>query len=681
MNKPNENVKNYVTNTYKEKNQIGRRFSKIFEILTDPGYYEGTKYAKYFYRLNEDGTSKIYVKDPMEKELEDVIKEPRNQMKYLVGLAGMGKTTLLRNFFKITDRDIKIHENNIIIYISFYNANLSTDSPQKSIEEEVTNYLSRTVKKLLSKHKEIVKDKKNFWKDFYDFMENNKPTLLTNEKLTPTSCFLEELVDELSYDRKLQQLDTVCNLKPIEYYSSFIKYILSKLKKQYHIILIYDDIEAKAGIFHSALIEVARHIHACFCAIENQERTVKTIVALRAYTFRSNIERQSNARREILQKDTILKKSTVNLHAIFDKRFNEIEQIEQIEKVIKKIDSYKEARRQLKYVEQKLDKICGELIYNLSNYNLCDAMILYCNVLINVEWIACDETENKGAFKINAENYQLTTENIIYTIANGNSKEYTNDNYNFVPNLLYNHIEGSDLIGLYIIRYLIQNNIVNIYGIKYAEGNAILSDIMGLFVSSTDSETRIANWRGRILGLLEYLYDSGVLLRSLYDIEDSTEKQIERKYSNTHKLYLSPRGSILYNLLSQNAVLLELYRDDIYTDLPNNNKTTSQLNTYTLFEYLIDYISELFQCEKRNISNAISNLNKYQELIGREFITAELLKGIVKNLYTYFKDEGNDYYKMIEKVREIVKDMQFYSVALKEKKDVYFIISEYLKNI
>lgn len=662
------------------KNQLGRKFSTIFNILMNPGYYEGTKFAEYFNRLNDNGTSKIYVYDPMEVELKKVMDSSKNQMKYLVGLAGMGKTTLLRNFFKIADRDAKIDGNNIIIYISFYYASLSIDSPQKSVEQVLVRYLSRAIQMILKKHCDILEDKKQFWENFYNYIDCNKPELLVTENLSPSSDFLEDLSETISYKRKKQQLDKTCEIMPIEYYSIFMKYILSRLENLYNIIFIYDDIEAKAGIFHSALIEVARHMHSCFSAIEDN-RKVKTIVVLRAYTFRSYIERQSDARREIIEKDTLLKKSTVNLHDIFDARFKEIEEIEKTKENAKSIESYQRAKEQLKYVEQRLDNIGSDLIYNLANYNLCDAMILYCSVMTNVEWIACDEPEKSGSFRVDAQNYQLTTENILYAIANGNARQYVSYNNNYVPNLLYNHEEETELIGLYIVRYLLQKKITNIYGLQYAEGRTILAEIVGLFVSNEDSDTRINSWHNKVYNLLNYLYDTGILFRSLYDIEDITETQIERKYNSNYKLYLSPRGIVLYNLLSQNAVLLELYRDDIYTDILNNDKLTSQLNTYDLFEYLIDYLCVLFQYEKRNINNAINNLEKYQELLGNEFICVTLLEGIVKNLGTYFRDRGNQYSKLIDKVRMIRDEMQKYADALNHKRSILFYISEYLNKI
>lgn len=679
--KPNEDILNAKKNDSNKRNLLGRKFSEIFEILMDPGYYEGTKYANYFNRLNEDGTSRIYVYDPLEEELKKLIHKNKNQMKYLVGLTGMGKTTLLRNFFRITDRDVKIEGNRIIIYISFYYAHLYADNPQKSVENEVIQYFARTVKVLLGQNTSLIENEEVFWLGFYRFLEGNKAPLLEIEDLSPGSQFIQELTGNKTYQHKLNQLKMVCEKKPVEYYSSFIKYILKQLEQKYHIILIYDDIESKEGIFHRPLVEVARHVHSCFCAIEDKERTIKTIVALRAYTFRSNIGRQSDARREYLQNDTILKKETVSLHDIFEKRFQEIEEVEEIANRVKNYDSYTDAKKQLKYVEQRLDNLGSNLIYNLSNYNLCDAMILYCSVMTNIEWIACNEIENKGSFVIDSKNYQLTTENLIYAIANGNSKEYMNQNGSFVPNILDNSTEGTDLIGLYIIRYLTRKKITNIYGEKYAEGQIILSELMGLFVNNTDSEARIDRWRYRILHMLEYLYDSGILFRSLHDIEDTVIEQTERQYNNNFKLYLSPRGKCLYSLLSKNAVLLELYRDDIYTNLKYNDILTNELNTIVLFDYLLEYIEETFLLEKKNIASANFNLEKYQELLGNEFITIILLEGIVKNLGAYFKNSGEEYDDKMRKVYQIRKDMLEYASLLEEKCNARFMISNYILSV
>lgn len=319
----NSNNLNY---SGKEWNLIGRRFSKVFDILLDTGYYEGTKFANFFNEINSDGTSKIYVKDDTESAIDSFVSSNINQLKYLVGLTGMGKTTLIRNYFKITNRDVKIENEKIIIYISFFNSDLLFDNPELSVKNEIIKYLNRAISKLLELNKNVFLDEKYFWESFYLFIEKNKPTLLTNEDILPGMSLFDNIFISSSseYDKKIKKIKKICDTNPLDYYTSLIKFIIRETKINYNIFIIYDDIESKSEKFHSSVVEAARHIHACFCANEGKNILIKSLIVLRAYTFRSNIGRQSEARRESIKKDLILKKSSADLLEIFSKRFDYI---------------------------------------------------------------------------------------------------------------------------------------------------------------------------------------------------------------------------------------------------------------------------------------------------------------------------------------------------------------------
>ncbi len=671
--KPSNHYSDKSRTNHSARNQIGRKFSKIFDVLMDRNYYTGTKYGKYFDRLNSDGTSKIYVYDSLEEELKKVHYSEKDEIKYLVGLTGMGKTTLLRNYFKIIDRDVEINGNDIVIYISLYYADLLTDSPQVSVKNEIIKYLSRTTRKLLEEHKIIAEDKESFWDGFYNFILNNKPTLLENEKILPDSDLLDEIFENDSYRRRKRKLEAIFESNTLEYYSSLIKYILTCTDSSYRIILIYDDIESKEEKFHKPTVELARHIHSCFSAIENKKITTKTIVSLRAYTFRCNIGRQSQARRESILNDTILKKSAVSLSDIFAKRFAEIEEIQKTKSATKNMEGYNEAKRELNRVSWTLDRLGGQLIYKLSNYNLCDALYIYCNIMVNLEWITDEERENDGAFQLDSKNYRITTENLMYVIANVENDGVV-EKSGYVPNILYNDKEGTDLIGMYIIRHLMLKGIDNVYGEKYIKGSDLLLNIRNLFVKRTDSNIRVEYWNYRINDVLNHLYNSGVLFRSLYDIEDPDDYQIERKYDEDFKLYLSPRGKCLFELFSKNAVLLEIYRDDIYTDIVNNDKLTDDLTTTEVFDYLLDYLGSLFEFEKGKIGSAIPDLSLYQEILGDVFMTSILLEGVVNNMAVYFKSKDNTYADLLCKTKNIFDNMSIYSESLRKKYNIDFYV-------
>ena len=459
------------------------------------------------------------------------------------------------------------------------------------------------------------------------------------------------------------------------------KFILNNINDIHNIIIIYDDIESKEGIFHRPLIEVARHIHSCFSTIDDKTSLVKSIIALRAYTYRSNIDRQEEARRGNLKKNTIKKANAVNLHEIFKCRFAEIQRIEQKEQKVKVLESYKEAKRQLFLVEQHIYKSFGDLIYNLVNHNLCNAMILYGSIMVNIDWIAKREVEHEGAFKVTMDSYKLTADRIFKAIACGNELSYSCEKNEFIPNILHNYKEETELLGLYIIKYMIRNKAIDLYAETYVEGDRILKDIVTLFIDRSDSQVRIEIWQSRLLSIISYFYSSGVLLRSIYDIENISEKQIRREYNGTYKLYLSPRGQALYNLLSHNALLLELYRDDIYTDIDNNDKVTSDLNTNELMTYLIDYVMYLFQCEQKYISSAISCLERYQELFGEELIVVPLLEGIVKNVRAFYPEREEEYQKLMNRIKELVKKMNHYISVIENEYGIEFVTSNLLNSV
>ena len=396
-NRPNEF---YRKKTEKEilkdrKNQISRRFSEFFNIMLNPDYYEGTKYGKYFYETNEDGTSRIYVHDPLEEELKNIQERKENIIKYLVGYTGIGKTTLLRNFWKVLDRDIRIENKDIVIYISFYYANLSSSDPQKSIEDEIIRYLLRACRKIMAKWPDKFLNIEEFWNNFYNYINQHKPILLENDEFTPKSDFFN-FSTEIEY--KMEKLEKVCKEKRIEYYSCMLKYLLCFIDEIQNVVFIYDDIEVKDVLYHHPLVETARHIHSCFSVIEDKASQVKTIVALRAYTFRSNIDRQLEARRENIEKNTIRKKEVVSFNDIFQKRFDEIERLEKKKGKVNSLEKYYKAKDEFFIILNQIDKSFGNLIYQLVNYNICNAMIMYASIMTNVQWISQYEHEKKGGF-------------------------------------------------------------------------------------------------------------------------------------------------------------------------------------------------------------------------------------------------------------------------------------------
>lgn len=669
LRKPNQDVKPNIL----KPNQIWKRFSKEFNILLDIGYYEGTKFAQFFNAI-DDGKSSIYSEDPYEEEIKEFDESPTNAMKFLVGLVGMGKTTLIRNYYHIMDREVKIRPANncdeYLIYISFYYAELHTDNPHKSLTEEIERYMSAFIEKLLRSHVEIAHTE-TFWEGLYDFIIDNKPTLLSRNRFTPDGFNLSKISSNISSKEKKDRLEALFNSSPLEYDSSVIKYILKLLNKPYKITFIFDDIEAKASIFHKEAIEIARYIYSCFNANTDKNCTVKTLVSLRAYTFRVNMERIAEARRELIENHVILKKETVDLKSIFDKRFDAISALRIRNSDIDNIKSYTEAKKVLDYVEEKLD---NNLIFALQNFNLCSSMVLYNKILTNLVWISYNDNEEdvERAFGLDEQNYELTKFNLLMAISMGNTMLYDGTS-NCVPNIIQHNGTGSELLCLYIIRYLKNNKIDNVYGEKYIEGRELLVKILNLFCADM---TPIRNhWENKIDNAISFLFQKGILFRSLYDVEIEDPDQIQRTYGDTFKLYLSPRGNKLYSLLEDNSVLLEVYRDDIEIDIPDNNIPTSSLFPFERFTYIIKLLHVLFTIEKQNIAQSLWNLEDYLENIGNEFIVQHLLHGIVNSIETYYGEKDENHHSIVRDLKELINDMISYGININQRYHAKFKLS------
>lgn len=680
---PNEHYRN---KTEKEKmrdkkNQLSRKFSEFFNIMLNSDYYEGTKYGKYFNGINEDGTSRIYVKDPLEIELEKLRAINGNVMKYLVGYTGIGKTTLLRNFWKVLDRDVRIDNGDLIIYISFYYANLSSSDPQRSIEDEISRYIKRSIELLMKTWSDNFFSNEDFWDKFFDYIELHKPILLENDEFTPTSSVFNKYIqNKKNKENRKHKLEKLCEEKRLEYYSCMLKYVLCFINEIHNIVFIFDDIESKEVLYHLPLVEIARHIHSCFSVIEDKISQVKTIVALRAYTFRSNLDRQSEARRENIEKDTIRKKYVVKFHEIFLKRFQEIERIEKKKEKVNNLNSYNIAKEQFFLIENHIDNNFGNLVYQLVNYNICNAMILYASIMTNVQWISTNEREYKGRFQVSSESYKLTSETVFRAIACGNEIAYVGKNNTFFPNILYVKNQETEILGLYIIKYLIYNNMSDLYGEKYIEGGKLLQNIKEVFFEHSNSDILNNTWIEKIISALEYLYDRSILFRSIYDIENISEAQIEREFHTSYKIYLSPRGKCLYGLFEKNALLLELYRDDIYTDIKNNDKLTYEMSAYEIIKYLLEYILVLFNMEQQYIRNATHCLSDFKDAFGTEFLVSPLLEGVVKNIRAYYPNRDAEYKELMLSAKDIVQQMKEYSNKLFERYNIKFTISEFLES-
>lgn len=662
--KPNEKK---VSITY-SRNNIGKRFSNELKMITDASYYEGSVYGQYFNIIDLNGKSNTYVYDACEELIDEFDKSQFDDMKFLVGLSGIGKTTLIRNYYGVVNRSIGINNNSYVIYMSFNQAYLSLSRPYDSINNEIRKHLSIFVQSILSKNSELF-NQPDFWNRFYDYITNNNAMLFADSvyDFTPWNKNLDIIKEGTKSDSlKLNVLDALSKKCPLDYYISLIKYIMTLLGCSYKLTFILDDIEDKEAILTNQIIEAAYYLYRCFRGRFNENSTIKVLVALRSFTFRGCVRRMSEAGREILSDSVLLKTSTVSLHDIFKKRFAAVSEMRRNNNGVVNIVSYEEAKKVLDSVEEKLNEVGNTLILSLQNYNYFNSMDLYCKAMTSVELVPFGEVQNSGAFRLCDSDYRITTSNLINAIGKANASFYDGKSTS-IPNILQHNGIGSELYCLYVIRYLMNRGYIDTYGSDFIEGNELLKELVGFFCNSNTSVPIKQSWTDQFDGAITFLYHKGVLLRSLYDIEGESRFLNEKENCDSYKLYLSPRGCALYRLLSNNSALMDLFRDDFEADLRNNDVLTSEMQVFQRFEYSINLLVLLFDIEKRNIAQALWDIHKYTDIIGHSFICEHILAGVINSIISYYRNNNGEREKIKELVNPLINEMRDYAVVINKR--------------
>jgi len=674
-------------------NQIALRFkNNIFSVLLDTQYYEGTKYGRYYNTFTSDGTSTIYVTQPdSEKALDNFVRNSGDDVKFLVGYTGVGKTTLVRNYFKVFDRDVYLHDQNLIIYHSFFSmtgvssSNDNDDFIAQSIQRTLRNatyflsgYDSYTA--FLHSHDDL------FYENLYKYIVKNYPGLIAQYPTSP--AYTSKLTGKNDYKIILNYIE---KRLPLEYILSELKYFISKKEENSSVLIknfvfILDDIEAKDVKYHNHMISITWQVKTCLQAYITKNFDIKILIVLRNYSFR--IQKQKEAFREINinEHDIILKREVPRLSDVILKRTDVLRNNKEILNLIYNKDSFQTASDALIIILTKLYGSYDEILMNLTHNNIFYAMSLILRIITNKKFLGHYEVFDKnGAFVLSPDNYNLRNDSgevfknndVFSSLAYGENTCYCTVEDYYLTNILnYRHTQPSchRLIGLYVINYFYiykNNNVATLYGREqYVEkGTEIVKNMTRIFSHSDDSFKN--DLRSSLEDELAYFYENGILLQHIMDSQEEYTVNRSRKYNENYKLYLSLRGLQLYKMLSSNSLLFEAYRDDIDTDLVNNDVPTLSLSTEKSIEYCIKYIDQLFEIEK-NYINAAIDLDEYSKFFGREFMVGVLIKGVAESFKIFLKYDSQERQNLTVMLNALITKVNRFSDRIRLNKNFEF---------
>ena len=701
-------------------NQIYRSFRTAFDTLLTREYYEGTEFGIYYNTFVEDREghkrSEIYIEqEEIEKVIrEEIIENDLDLLKYLVGYMGVGKTTLIRNMFRVFNRSINEFDDNLVIYISFYAMSADAEDRVAAVRNVIRSALDMAITYLSgfeSRLQRIKHEDNDFYIKFERFIEFNNPGFAHSidynnelmDELAKSECFEKE------YLRELYKRD------PIDYLLTLMKYYLSQGENTRfnNVIIIVDDLETQPIECIDEILHMVMHINKCMKGIINRSYKIKQLVSLRSYTFRQcDCTRILEALR-IDSSNVIIKSEVPALSKIINARM----------KVIKnKLGSHsfnRNTEQQLSFglmnaydsLTSVLNSVNGQydkMLLNLTHYNLFNAMKLLIRIISNAKYVGKNENENKGGFDFNTNNYDLENKSdnsanpgnkdVFFALAYGTDNIYIDNKDYYLMNILHYYSDekvNTELLGIYIIQYMLthrtfvswkivnQTDLANNNNyIKFKEFNPIESIVLveelTLLFDRADSNTFKYLTKGFEM-MVKHLYNGGALLQDIKNpvLDDNSVNGRDYKHIEGVRIYLSLRGKQLYDMLNYNSLLLEVYRDDIDTNLNNNSISSYDLPAKERIEYCLDYIHHLFEREQRLIS-LVGNKKNYIENLGNELAVVVLMKGIRKSIVVYFNKDNQVKSYMMKKYNGIAREINEMISDINRKNNVLFKTVSYI---
>ena len=692
---PNNNKKAKYTNRTNPyawgNNNLNARLNKAIKIILTSEYYEGSDLGQYYKKYRPDGKSSIYVDQPhLESNIKDLfIDDDSDCVKYLVGPTGIGKTTLIRNVFHVFDRKAVLNNNNLIIYVSFYSMmNSENDGYYEGEKRPIINTIATAFREAIdlvdgtTLSERIAIKNVAFYKELYAFIQSNNKLL--ENSITDFNIDEEEARKAICLEKYL--LNTLEKTHPLDYNMSLFKYYLNKYERKNgrlfdNIFLILDDIES-AGKIAKVVVEQAYHIRKCLQAYKSEQIRYhcKCLIAMRNYSFRNDAPIIKEAKRTFIgtdlqnMEDIILKDTVPTLQKIIDKRTDYILKHQDVITQYSDKNSYDAAANILKIVLTKVYGKYDKMLLSLTHNNIYSSMTLLFRIITNKQFIGrfeMDRTKHDGSFVLSDKDYSFDNAadnpyipgniDVFYALAYGENNLYfdTGLDYYLTNIMHYKENDGIDteLMGLYIIMYLITKKInladEDYDGLRTINVLNALREMIAVFDFHTIEDKEA--FRNGAHEMMKKLYSGGVLRQSLVSPIENSKDNV-REYSDDLNVYLSKRGFQLYNMLTYNALLLSVYRDDIDTDLENNNVRTIDLSTTNRLTYCMQYINHLIEKEM-DLFRQVNDYSTFADTFGTLLATPALLKGVEQSIIIYYSKDTSDKKQIINLYNSIGKKL------------------------
>lgn len=556
----------------------------------------------------EDRTDLYVNNDVVEEQLRAFSESEQSFCQLLIGSTGIGKSTILRNYFKLWHADLPVHEDKIIISyccntvvnlpdpISFFTAPLRIATDQL-IQLSGTDSI----------------DYDSLWQ----FIHHNKADTL--RRYRPW--------DVLHSSSKRDDIKYLAEGDPFAMHALLLKYMLSKpgFSHIQQVILILDDVESLPLSARDEFVSYAYHAFSCL-SNKDDSYHVKLLISERPHS-RDDLHRKYDWRE---QKPDIVVNRPCSLKDLFKMRYRYAK--ERLSSDIAMRDKWRESHDILLQLVDCIDRHGSDFLLNLANYNVRDALFSLEYCITHGGWFQIGKTR-QPQFSIHTANtaFNLTFERLLQALSYGDLNTYIeSDGSRYgITNIMKNSQEqGSDLVSLLVLKWFR-------FGVDIDRwsDSCYFKNISNLY--STVKE---------IFPLHHELPD--LIQRAITHFENQgiLDKVRDPANTDTYLHVLMPRGIELWEELGFHSMLLQIYLDDLWLD--EKEFAPPHLNSLDMpmhfqLEQHIKLCQHIAVIERTLIGKIYPHtvLQRYELNFGTETIAHHIANGILTSLRQLYKED------------------------------------------
>jgi len=549
----------------------------------------------------------IYIEDiKTENELTQLILTNESKIIYFLGKGGIGKTTLLKNNFGLSDNAVVFDSAKNTVYMS-----MSLRS--QLLEGDIRRFLINSISSLCTALEEKYNFRERFYSisghiEFYNYIKQTKGALL--EYVTSI-----ELIGKGEQEVKLLKLQRGEEKNPYDYITSKLKFYLCHYCSSIdNLTILLDNIET---LPHNIRFILVRDILGFFSCMLNTSKDSdrKNPVLNLLLSMRQSTYEKLNKNEEIntYSPSIILyKENPVDMLKYFEMKKGTITNIDGME------DIWQDAYEIIMNLSNKFNGKYLSMIKNLSNYDFQTMKKCYKRILSNKVWLLRGE-RRKDFLNMSKTDYLFNNISVVRSLSCGNNAVYRGTKSIVLPNVLLNdEFHDDSMVGLLVMSYFIKRN-------EIIKESRLYDTFFRIFNNNFEIHESLKR-------ILYHYLDTDILEETYYEKE---------KVGKNRYLVITPRGREIWSMFASDSVLLEMYREDYYFEEQDKSYYFSSsyslmetVGQYEIFTQLFNYINILLISERglHKVAKDNGKLAEYYSCFGTKTQTKRLLEGVIKSI-------------------------------------------------